>query len=117
MQALFFFTGSALACYASAFVESDGPRPALILAVAVLHLAIATGHRVRRTEGAFYISAGHAGKNLLFDQGISPSAPGYAVSASIILCANNGNASSRLFLPCLAPFLALPELGVGLTAS
>tara|TARA_Y100000782_G_scaffold41746_1_gene46827 strand:+ start:822 stop:1118 length:297 start_codon:yes stop_codon:yes gene_type:complete len=98
MQTLFSYVELAFPSNAAVFIEGDGACPALIVAVAVLHLAIASGHCVGCAEGALDIGAGHAGMNLLFDQRISPCAPGYAVSASIILCAYNGKASRRLFL-------------------
>ena len=88
MQALFYCSG--FTSNAAALVEADGPRPSLVATVAILHLPVAIGYGVRRAEGAFDVGAGHAWKDPLAYECIASRAACYAVSATIVLFAYNG---------------------------
>ena len=95
MQALFSFINSALSANATVLIETDGPRPALVGAVAILHLSVAAGDGIGRSKSAFDIGAGHSRENLLPHHGIAFGAAGEVVAAAIVLHPYNSELCSR----------------------
>lgn len=91
-------------------VEADGLRPALVAAVAILHLPIAAGDCIGCAEDAFDVGAGHSGVNLPAYHRIAPGATRDAVSASVVLFAYDGE---RLHCSVLESLALRSWLGQG----
>src|SRR5690606_40883747 len=103
MQALLhFWVESVLYTNASVLIETHASGSAFLGAVAVPCLSVVAGNGVVPAQSAFDICAGHAGTDLLLDNGLASSLLCQQVAAAIVLFADHRQRGSRISM------LALP---------